>query len=64
MTKTAIFISRKRYSNGEVLKRIFFWNPRIAKMLAVERDVKPRSMNFAKVERRRRRLIGRGCLYG
>ena len=35
---------------GEVLKHIFFHNPRIAKMLAVERDVKPRNVNFAKVE--------------
>ena len=32
---------------GEVLKHIFF---RIAKMLAVKRNVKPRNMNFAKVE--------------
>ena len=32
-------------------------------MLAVERDVKPRNMNFAKVEKRGRgRLIGRGRL--
>ena len=30
-----------------------FWNPGIAKMLAVERDVKPGNINFAKVERRR-----------
>ena len=45
------FISRKRYSIGEVLKRIFFWNPGIARLVAVERDVKPRNMNFAKVER-------------
>ena len=35
------FFSRKRYSIGEVLKYIFFWNPRIAKVLDVERDVKP-----------------------
>ena len=40
-------ISRKRYLVGEVLKRIFFRNPRIAKVLAGERDVKPRNMNFA-----------------
>ena len=33
-------ISRKRYSIREVLKRIFFRNPGIAKMLTVERDVK------------------------
>ena len=46
------FISRKRYSIGEVLKRIFFRNPGIAKVLAVERDVKPQNMNFAKVDRR------------
>ena len=32
-------------------------------MLAVERDVKPRNMNFAKVEKRGGgRLIGRGRL--
>ena len=46
------FISRKRYSIGEVLKCIFFRNPGIAKVLAVERDVKPRNMNFANVDRR------------
>ena len=46
------FISSKRYSIGEVLKHIFFRNPRIAKVLAVERDVKPQNMNFAKVDRR------------
>ena len=46
------FISRKRYSIGEVLKCIFFRNPGIAKVLAVERDVKPQNMNFAKVDRR------------
>ena len=32
---------------------LFFWNPGITKVLAFERDVKPRNMNFAKVERRR-----------
>ena len=37
----------------------FFRNPGITKVLAVERDVKPRNMNFAKVERRGG-LIGRG----
>ena len=46
------FISHKRYSIGEVLKRIFFRNPGIARLVAVERDVKPRNMNFAKVEKR------------
>ena len=46
------FISHKWYSIGEVLKHIFFWNPGITKVLAVERDVKPRNMNFAKVDRR------------
>ena len=45
------FISHKQYSMGEVLKRIFFQNPGIARLVAVERDVKPRNMNFAKVER-------------
>ena len=45
-------VSRKRYSIGEVLKRIIFRNPRIAKVLAVERDIKPHNMNFAKVDRR------------
>ena len=55
------FISHKRYSTAEVLKRIFFQNPGIAKVLAVEREVKPRNMNFAKVDRRGGgRLIGRG----
>ena len=58
------FISRKWYSIGEVLKRLFFRNPGIARLLAVERDVKPRNMNFAKVEKRGGGLIGRGCLYG
>ena len=46
---------------GEVLKHIFFHNPRIAKMLAVERDVKPRNVNFAKVEGGG--VIGREHLY-
>ena len=46
------FICCKRYSIGEVLKHIFFRNPGIAKVLGVERDVKPRNMNFAKVDRR------------
>ena len=45
-------ISHKRYLIGEVLKLIFFRNPRITKVLAVERDVKPQNMNFAKVDRR------------
>ena len=30
---------------------LLFWNPRIAKALAVERDVISRNMNFAKVDR-------------
>ena len=46
------FISRKVYSIGEILKRIFFRIPRIARLVAVERDIKPRHMNFAKVEKR------------
>ena len=46
------FIFRKRYSIGEVLKRIFLQNPGITKALANERDVKPRNMNFAKLVRR------------
>ena len=45
------FISRKWYSIGEALKRIFFRNLGIVRLVAVERDVKPRNMNFAKVER-------------
>ena len=61
------FISRKRYLIGEVLKHIFFWNPGIARLVAVERDVKPRNMNFAKVEKAGggggERLIGKGRLY-
>ena len=39
------------FYHGEVLKRIFFRNPGIAEVLAVERDVKPRNMKFAKVVR-------------
>ena len=35
----------------EKYKTHFFQNPRITKAPAVERDVKPRNMNFAKVER-------------
>ena len=45
------FISNKRYSIGEILKGTFFRNLRIARLVAVERDVKPRNMNFAKVEK-------------
>ena len=45
------FIFRKQYSIGEILKRIFFRNPGITRLVAVERDVKPRNMNFAKVEK-------------
>ena len=33
------FISRKRYSIGEILKHIFFRNPGIARLVTVERDV-------------------------
>ena len=47
-----LFLSSKRYSNGEVLKRIFFRNPGIAKVLDVKRDVKPRNIKFAKLQRR------------
>ena len=58
------FISHKRYSIGEVLKCIFFRNPGIANVSAVERDEKPRNMNFAKVDRMGGgRLIGKGRLY-
>ena len=46
------FISRKRNSIREVIKCIFFRNPGIARLVAVERDVKPRNMNFAKVEKK------------
>ena len=45
-----LFISCKRYLIGEVLKRIFFRNPGITKLLALERDVKPRNVNFTKVD--------------
>ena len=55
------FISRKRYSIGEVLKRIFFF-PGISKVLAVWRDVKPRNLNFAKVDRRGGGTIREGAL--
>ena len=57
------FISHKWYSIGEALKRIFFQNPGIAKVLAVKRDVISRNMNCAKVDRRG--AINReGGLYG
>ena len=46
------FISHKWYSSGEVLKHNFFQNPGIARLVGVEEDVKPRNMNFAKVEKR------------
>ena len=46
------FISRKGYSIGEVLKHVYFQNPGIAKVLAVERDMGSRNMNFAKVDKR------------
>ena len=46
-----IFLSRKRYSIGELLKHIFFQNPVIARLVAVERDVKLRNMYFAKVQK-------------
>ena len=46
------FISHEWYSIGEVLKHSLFWNPGTTKVLAVERDVKHRHMNFAKVNRR------------
>ena len=36
-----LFISRKRYSIGEIIKQILFRNPRIARLVAVEREVKP-----------------------
>ena len=70
VVKTAMFvliffISRKRYSIREVLKHIAFQNTGIAKVLALERDVKPRNSNFAKAEKRGGgQLIGRGRLYG
>ena len=56
-------ISHKWYSIGKVLKRIFCQNPGIAKVLVVERDVIFQNLNFAKVDRKRGRLIRRGCLY-
>ena len=64
----SFLISYKRYSIGEILKRFFFRNPGITKMLAVERDVKPQNINFAKVERTGGgggggRIIGRRRLY-
>ena len=55
-----LYFSRKRYSIGEVLKHIFFQNPGIAKVLAVERDVKLQNTNFVKVDRKGGGLIGRG----
>ena len=57
------FISHKRYSTGEVPKRIFFRYPGIAKVLAVERDVKPWNMNFSSYRGGvGLRLIGRGVI--
>ena len=55
VTKTAMFCFYFLYFSyvifaWEVLKRIIFRNP--AKVLAVERDVIPRNMNFAKAEKR------------
>ena len=46
------FISHKWYLIGEVLKRISFRNPGIARLVAVERAIKPQNMNFAKVEKK------------
>ena len=43
-------ISHKWYSIGEVLNLIFFFG--IAKVLAVERDVKLQNLNFTEIERR------------
>ena len=43
-----LFISHKQYLIGEVLKHIFFRNPGIAKVLAVERDVKPPKYQLCK----------------
>ena len=37
---------------GEKLKHVFFCNPRIAKVLIVERDVKPGKMTFAREDRK------------
>ena len=45
------FFSRKWYSIWEILKRIFFWNPKTAKVLAVERDLISRNINFLKLDR-------------
>ena len=44
----SFFISRKRFSNGEILKHIFFRNLGIAKVVAVDRDVKPPKYEFCK----------------
>ena len=37
---------------GKYYKCIFFWNPGIVKLLAVEMDVKPQNVNFANVEKK------------
>ena len=37
------------FDSGSTKKHLF-WNPGIARLVAVERDVKPRNMKFAKVE--------------
>ena len=66
--KTAMFCPDFPYFSYAVFdwgstKMHLFSESRFAKVLAVERDVKLRSMNFAKVERRGGWLIGRGHLY-
>ena len=56
MNKTVIFCLDFLYFLYAVFgwgsTKMFFRSPGIAKVLAVERDVKPRNMNFAKVARR------------
>ena len=62
MIKTATFhfnflyFSRVVFDWGST-KTHLFRNPGIAKMLAVERDVKPRNVNFAKFDRREGEIV-------
>ena len=46
-----LYFSQAVFDWGSTKTHPFFRNPGIAKVLAVERDVKSRNMNFAKLER-------------
>ena len=47
-----VFIRINAPGGDAFFKRESFRNPGIARLVTVERDVKPRNMNFAKVEKR------------